>query len=184
MAKYLTRSALLKHREEDAARSEVLARQERMQHQQEVEELKEKLANEVSARERDKEESMKQIEEIREEFRSTLQQQIQLALQQAITGTINTTQLPNGPSADNNFITPPRIEDPAIENNGPASVLTTEKVADEGTTMTTKISATRPLFQKKNGANESLNHVISSQQLLRTRNQMKKLQKSADTQNI
>ena len=47
-----------------------------MQHQQEVEELKEKLANEVSARERDKEESMKQIEEIREEFLSTLQQQI------------------------------------------------------------------------------------------------------------
>ena len=74
MAKYLTRSSLLKHREEDAARSEVLARQERMQHQQEVEELKEKLANEVSARERDKEESMKQIEKIREEFRSTLQQ--------------------------------------------------------------------------------------------------------------
>jgi len=85
MAKYLTRSSLLKHREEDAARSEVLARQERMQHQQEVEELKEKLANEVSARERDKEESMKQIEEIREEFRSTLQQQIQLALQQVLT---------------------------------------------------------------------------------------------------
>ena len=56
-----------------------------MQHQQEVEELKEKLANEVSARERDKEESMKQIEEIREEFRSTLQQQIQLALQQVLT---------------------------------------------------------------------------------------------------
>jgi len=85
MVKYPTRSALLKHREEDAARSEVLARQERMQHQQEVEELKEKLANEVSARERDKEESMKQIEEIREEFRSTLQQQIQLALQQVLT---------------------------------------------------------------------------------------------------
>ena len=55
-------------------------------------------------------------------------------------------------------------------------MLTTEKVADEGTTMTTKISATRPLFQKKDGANGSLNHVISSQQLLRTRNQMKKLQ--------
>ena len=85
MAKYSTRSALLKHKEEDAAHSEVLARQERMQHQQEVEELKEKLANEVSARERDKEESMKQIEEIREEFRSTLQQQIQLALQQVLT---------------------------------------------------------------------------------------------------
>ena len=84
MVKYPTRSALLKHRE-DAARSEVLARQERMQHQQEVEELKEKLANEVSARERDKEESMKQIEEIRKEFRSTLQQQIQLALQQVLT---------------------------------------------------------------------------------------------------
>ena len=62
-----------------------LARQERMQHQQEVEELKEKLANEVSARKRDKEESMKQIEEIREEFRSILQQQIQLALQQVLT---------------------------------------------------------------------------------------------------
>jgi chaperonin cofactor prefoldin len=80
MAKYPTRSALLKQRQEDVANREVLARQERMQHQQEVEELKEKLANEVSARERDKEESMKQIEEIREEFRSTLQQQIQLAL--------------------------------------------------------------------------------------------------------
>jgi len=82
MAKYSTRSALLKHKEEDAAHSEVLARQERMQHQQEVEELKQKLANEVLAREIDKEECMKQIEEIREEFRSTLQQQIQLALQQ------------------------------------------------------------------------------------------------------
>jgi len=34
---------------------------------------------------------------------------------QAITGTINTTQLPNGPSVDNNFITPPSIEDAAIE---------------------------------------------------------------------
>ena len=34
-----------------------------MQHQQEVEELKEKLANEVLARERDKEESVKQFEE-------------------------------------------------------------------------------------------------------------------------
>jgi hypothetical protein len=96
---------------------------------------------------------------------------------QAITGTINTTQVPNGPSVDNNFITPPRIEDATIEviknatrlltknatclhikcnlftskrscwqNNGLASVLTTEKVADEGTTMRTKISATRPLF--------------------------------------
>jgi len=62
MAKYPTRSALLKYKEEDAAHDEVLAQQERMQHQQEVEELKQKLANEVSARERDKEESMKQIE--------------------------------------------------------------------------------------------------------------------------
>ena len=56
-----------------------------MQHQEEVRELKEQLENEVSARERDKEESMKQIKEIREEFRSTLQQQIQLALQQVLT---------------------------------------------------------------------------------------------------
>lgn len=85
MAKYPTRNALLRHREEDATRTEVLVRQERMQHQQEVEELKEKLELAVSARERDKEETKKQIEEIREEFRSTLQQQIQLALQQVIT---------------------------------------------------------------------------------------------------
>ena len=33
---------------------------------------------------------------------------------QAITRTINTTQLPNGPSVDNNFITPPRIDDAAV----------------------------------------------------------------------
>lgn len=85
MAKYPTRNALLKHREEDATRTEVLVRQERMQHQQEVEELKEKLEHAVSARERDKEETKKQIEEIREEFWSTLQQQIQLALWQVIT---------------------------------------------------------------------------------------------------
>jgi hypothetical protein len=56
-----------------------------MQHQQELGELKEKVENAVLARERDKEESKKQIEEIRKEFRSTLQQQIQLALQQVIT---------------------------------------------------------------------------------------------------
>jgi hypothetical protein len=29
-------------------------------------------------------------------------------------GTINTTQVPNSPSVDNNFITPPRIEDAAV----------------------------------------------------------------------
>ena len=34
---------------------------------------------------------------------------------QAILGTINTTQVPIGPSVDNDFITPPRIEDAAIE---------------------------------------------------------------------
>jgi len=34
---------------------------------------------------------------------------------QAITGTINTTQVPSGPSVNNNIITPPRIEDAAIE---------------------------------------------------------------------
>jgi len=54
-------------------------------------------------------------------------------------------------------------------------MLTTEKVVDEGSTMTTKISATMPLFQKKNGANGSLNYV-SSQQLLRTCNQKRKHQ--------
>lgn len=82
MAKYPTRRALLKQREEDAARTADLAQEERMQHQQEVEELKEKLGEANLARERDREENKKQIEEIREEFRSTLQQQIQLALQQ------------------------------------------------------------------------------------------------------
>lgn len=123
---------------------------------------------------------------------------------QAIPGTINTT--PNGPSINNNFITPPRIEDAAIEviqmqqrlltedatclhikcnlftsklsfwqNNEPVSVLTIETLVDEGTTMTTKTSATRTLFQKKNGSNGSLNYV-STQQLLRTRNQKKKQQ--------
>ena len=56
-----------------------------MQHQKEVEELKEKFENVNSAREKDKEENKKEIEKIREEFQSTIQQQIQLALQQVIT---------------------------------------------------------------------------------------------------
>ena len=33
---------------------------------------------------------------------------------QAIPGTIITTQVPIGPSVDNNFITPPRIDDAAV----------------------------------------------------------------------
>ena len=56
-----------------------------MQHQKEVEELKEKFESANSARERDREENKKQIEKMRDEFQSTLQQQIQLALQQVIT---------------------------------------------------------------------------------------------------
>ncbi|KAG2549224.1 hypothetical protein PVAP13_9KG167839 [Panicum virgatum] len=148
-----------------------------MQHQKEVEELKEKFESANSARERDREENKKQIEKMRDEFQSTLQQQIQLALQQAIPGLINTTKVPSGPSVDNNFITPQLIEDEAIKNNEPSSVLTTEKVVHD-TAMTTKTSATRPLFQKKIGANAPLT------QLLRTRNQKKKHQESADNQNI
>jgi tyrosyl-tRNA synthetase len=74
MAKYPTRRALLKQKEEDAARAELDAQEERMQHQEEVRELKEQLANEVSARERDKEESKKQMEEMRLEFHQLLQQ--------------------------------------------------------------------------------------------------------------
>jgi hypothetical protein len=74
MAKYPTRSALLKQRAEAAAHAELYAQQERVQHQEEVRELKEQLANEVAARERDKEESKKQMDEIREEFRLALQQ--------------------------------------------------------------------------------------------------------------
>ena len=85
MAKRPTQRSLLKQREEDAARYEALAREERMQHQQEVEELKEKFENANSAREKDKEENKKEIEKIREEFQSTLQRKIQLALQQVIT---------------------------------------------------------------------------------------------------
>ena len=53
-------------------------------------------------------------------------------------------------------------------------MLTTEKVVHD-TAMTTKTSATRPLFQKKTGANAPLNNV-TTQQLLRTRNQKKKHQ--------
>ena len=74
MAKYPTRRALLKQKEEDAARAELDAQEERMQHQEEVRELKEQLANEVSARERDKEESKKQMDEMRVEFHQLLQQ--------------------------------------------------------------------------------------------------------------
>ena len=61
------------------------------------------------------------------------------------------------------------------QNNEPASLLTTEKVVHDSTTMTKKTCATRPLFPKKNGASESLNYV-TTQQLLRTRNQKKKHQ--------
>jgi len=74
MAKYPTRRALLKQKEEDAARAELDAQEERMQHQEEVRELKEQLANEVSARQKDKEESKKQMDEMRVEFRQLLQQ--------------------------------------------------------------------------------------------------------------
>jgi hypothetical protein len=43
MAKYPTRRALLKQREEDATRAELDAQEERLQHQEEVRELKESL---------------------------------------------------------------------------------------------------------------------------------------------
>jgi hypothetical protein len=74
MAKYPTRRALLKQREEDAIRAELDAQEERLQHQKEVRELKQSLANVISARENDKEESKKQMDDMREEFRQLLQQ--------------------------------------------------------------------------------------------------------------
>lgn len=74
MAKYPTRRALLKQREEDATRAELDAQEERLQHQEEVRELKQSLANVISAREKDKEESKKQMDDMREEFCQLLQQ--------------------------------------------------------------------------------------------------------------
>jgi uncharacterized protein (DUF3084 family) len=74
MEKYPTRRALLKQREEDATHAELDAQEERLQHQEEVRELKESLANVISAREKDKEESKKLMDDMREEFRQLLQQ--------------------------------------------------------------------------------------------------------------
>ena len=64
LAKYPTRTALLNGREENLARHSAAA----LQHQEEVEDLKQKLANQVAARERDKEESIRQMQELREEL--------------------------------------------------------------------------------------------------------------------
>ena len=64
MAKYPTRMALLNEREENLALWSAAA----LQHWEEVEDLKQKLANEVAARERDKEESIRQMQELREEL--------------------------------------------------------------------------------------------------------------------
>ena len=65
LAKYPTRTALLNEREENLARHSAAA----IKHQEEVEDLKQKLANEVAARERDKEESIRQMQDLREELR-------------------------------------------------------------------------------------------------------------------
>jgi hypothetical protein len=73
MAKYPTRIALMKQREEDGARAESCVQEERLQHQEEVRELKAQLAIEASAREKDKEVSKKQMEEMRAEFHQLLQ---------------------------------------------------------------------------------------------------------------
>ena len=74
MTKYPTRLALLNEREENLARRSAAA----LQHQEEVEDLKHKLADEFAARERDKEESTRQIQELREELR------LQVALLQVV----------------------------------------------------------------------------------------------------
>jgi hypothetical protein len=74
MAKYPTQIALMKQREEDAACAKSCVQEERLQHQEEVRELKEQLAIEAAAREKDKEESKKQMEEMRAEFHQLLQQ--------------------------------------------------------------------------------------------------------------
>jgi hypothetical protein len=74
MAKYPTRISPMNQREEDAARAESCVQEERLQHQEEVRELKEQLTIEAAAREKDKEESNKQMEEMRVEFHQLLQQ--------------------------------------------------------------------------------------------------------------
>ena len=74
MVKYPTRTALLNEREENLARRSAAA----LQHREEVEDLKQKFANEVAARERDKEESIRQMQELREELR------LQVALVQVV----------------------------------------------------------------------------------------------------
>jgi hypothetical protein len=56
--------ALLNEREENLACHSAAA----LQHQEEVQDLKQKLTNEVAARERDKEESIRQMQELREEL--------------------------------------------------------------------------------------------------------------------
>ena len=66
--------ALLNEREENLALWSAAA----LQHWEEVEDLKQKLANEVAARERDKEESIRQMQELREELH------LQVALVQVV----------------------------------------------------------------------------------------------------
>lgn len=48
-------------------------------------------------------------------IRFTLTNSLCLLAPQALQGTINTTQVSNGPTTDNNFVTPPRIDDAAEE---------------------------------------------------------------------
>ena len=66
--------ALLNEREENLARRSAAA----LQHREEVEDLKQKFANEVAVRERDKEKSIQQMQEPREELR------LQVALLQLV----------------------------------------------------------------------------------------------------
>jgi len=113
----------MNEREENLARHSAAA----LQHQEEVEDLKQKLVNEIAARERDKEESIRQMQELREELClqvALLQVVICMSFVKIFTtvacilycvqanpGTTTCSQPPNSATLGMNDITPPRVED-------------------------------------------------------------------------
>ena len=112
------------------------------------------------------------------------------------------TQVPKGPTVQD-FITPPRIEADAVEviqlyqgylhnmltnemhfvytkvslwqTAATESLLTTEKEVDVANTIKSKSTSARNIFAKSNASSGSTNYV-STDQLLRTRNQKKNQQ--------
>lgn len=82
LAKYPTRSQLLNDKLEEQARAAAATQHKNDVLEEQLEIVNEKLANEKAERERDKEESMRQMQEMRQEFQSMVAQQIQAALHQ------------------------------------------------------------------------------------------------------